>query len=488
MKKPRLPKIHYGVFLPFAALFLILMVIFPRNAKFSYDYRKGSPWTHETLIAQFDFPILKTDDQLREEKSANRPVEVPYYVYREDVVSNSMKAAEEAELGEYSSLRPVIVSSMMDTYSNGVVSDEGVKLDSRAKKDPDAILYIHKDKRVSKKPASEVLKESDAKAKLLDEVSKKAKGANADSILNASGIYNLIVPNLEYDPKTTELVNAQNDAQISPTQGFVSAGQLIVSKGEIVTAEVAQILDSYKVEYEANMGYGGPKVLFWLGNALIAALLVFLIFITLYFSNNSIFKEMNRFLYILFVFLLITVVTLAKQVRAEVHIHGAFHPDCAIPGGVLQEQGDNPAMLHLSAAAADLLQQWHSALCDVHGGQPGCHLHVQILQPQLDAVHIRPVRVHYDGADIFWLQDDRHGERQSLSGAVVPVHLIHAVSGWLSACVSVREDVQSGLKLSSEGALRHEQSSAEAAGASRSWNFPAFAAGYEYGRCCCQGH
>jgi putative nucleotidyltransferase with HDIG domain len=311
MKKPRLPKIHYGVFLPFATLFLILLVIFPRNAKFSYDYRKGSPWTHETLIAQFDFPILKTDDQLREEKSANRPVEVPYYIYREDVVSNSMKAAEEADLGEYSSLRPAIVSSMMDTYSNGVVSDEGVKLDSRAKKDPDAILYIHKDKRVSKKPASEVLKESDAKAKLLDDVSKKAKGANADSILNASGIYNLIAPNLEYDPKTTELVNAQNDAQISPTQGFVSAGQLIVSKGEIVTAEVAQILDSYKVEYEANMGYGGPKLLFWLGNALIAALLVFLIFITLYFSNNGIFKERNRFLYILFVFLLITVVTLA---------------------------------------------------------------------------------------------------------------------------------------------------------------------------------
>lgn len=310
MKLPRLPKNYLRIILPLFALFLILLFIFPRNAKFSYDYRKGSPWNHETLIAQFDFPILKSDEQLREERSANRSVEVPYYVYKEDVVTNSRKAADEADLGDYSWLRPIIVSSMLDIYSSGVVSDEGVKLDSRAKKDPDAVLYIHKDKRVTKKPASEVLKESDAKARLLDDVAKKAKGANADSVLNACGIYNLISPNLEYDAKTTELVNSQRDSQISPTQGFVSAGQLIVSKGEIVTAEVAQILDSYKVEYEASMGYGGPKVLFWLGNALIAALLAFLTFLTLYFSNNNIFKERNKFYYVLFVFLLITVVTL----------------------------------------------------------------------------------------------------------------------------------------------------------------------------------
>ena len=128
MKLPRLPKNYLRIILPLFALFLILLFIFPRNAKFSYDYRKGSPWNHETLIAQFDFPILKSDEQLREERSANRSVEVPYYVYKEDVVTNSRKAADEAGLGDYSWLRPIIVSSMLDIYSSGVVSDEGVKL------------------------------------------------------------------------------------------------------------------------------------------------------------------------------------------------------------------------------------------------------------------------------------------------------------------------------------------------------------------------
>ena len=60
--------INYRVLIPLVVLFLVLTLIFPRTAKFSYDYRKGSPWSHETLLAQFDFPILKTDEQIREEK------------------------------------------------------------------------------------------------------------------------------------------------------------------------------------------------------------------------------------------------------------------------------------------------------------------------------------------------------------------------------------------------------------------------------------
>ena len=121
--------INYRVAAPLALLFVIFTLIFPRTAKFGYDYRKGSPWEYETLIAQFDFPILKTDEQLREERSMNKTVIVPYYRYRQDVVDNSRKAADELDLGGFSSVRPQIISALESIYSNGVVSDEGVKLD-----------------------------------------------------------------------------------------------------------------------------------------------------------------------------------------------------------------------------------------------------------------------------------------------------------------------------------------------------------------------
>lgn len=308
MKLPRV-SINYRVLIPLVVLFLVLTLIFPRTAKFSYDYRKGSPWSHETLLAQFDFPILKTDEQIREEKSRSKPVVIPYYRYRQDIVDNCRKAAEGIDMGRYSYLRPLIVASMDGIYSNGVVPDEGVKLDGHS--DPSgAVLYIQKDKRAGKKPVSEVFKESEAKNRLLSDIAAKYPRINADSVLRSAGIYDFIVPNLEYDPKTTELVRSESSNQVSTTQGFVSAGQLIVSEGEIVTAEIAQMLDSYKVEYENSMGYGGPRILFWLGNAFIAFALVLLFFLMIYFLNRRLFMDHRKFWYLIFIFIIASVLAL----------------------------------------------------------------------------------------------------------------------------------------------------------------------------------
>lgn len=308
MKLPRV-SINYRVLIPLVVLFLVLTLIFPRTAKFSYDYRKGSPWSHETLLAQFDFPILKTDEQIREEKSRSKSVVIPYYRYRQDIVDNCRKAAEGIDMGGYSYLRPLIVASMDGIYSNGVVPDEGVKLDGHS--DPSgAVLYIQKDKRAGKKPVSEVFKESEAKNRLLSDIAAKYPRINADSVLRSAGIYDFIVPNLEYDPKTTELVRSESSNQVSTTQGFVSAGQLIVSEGEIVTAEIAQMLDSYKVEYGNSMGYGGPRILFWLGNAFIAFALVLLFFLMIYFLNRRLFMDHRKFWYLIFIFIIASVLAL----------------------------------------------------------------------------------------------------------------------------------------------------------------------------------
>lgn len=309
MKLPRL-SINYRVLIPLVVLFVILTLMFPRTAKFSYDYRKGSPWSHETLIAQFDFPILKTEEQLREERSRNKAVVVPYYRYRQDVVDNCRKAAEGIDMGGYSYLRPLVLSAMDGIYSNGVVADEGVRLDNNA--DPSAaVLYVQKDKRAGKRPVSEVFKESEAKNRLLSVVSAKYPSINADSVLRTSGIYDFITPNLEYDPKTTELVRSESSAQVSTTQGFVSAGQLIVSEGEIVTAEIAQMLDSYRVEYENSMGYGGPRFLFWLGNAFIASMLVLMFFLMIYFLNRRLLLDHHKFWYLIFIFIIASILALS---------------------------------------------------------------------------------------------------------------------------------------------------------------------------------
>lgn len=296
--------------LPFIVLFFALVAILPTSPKFGYEYRRGSEWNYETLYAQFDFPILKTEEQIQEERSRSTSSVIPYYKYSEDVVNKNLRAAEALQLGKDAALKPAIVSAIRDIYAQGVVPDEGVKLDRNATDISTEVLYVQKDKRATKMPVTEVYKQSDAKSKLIAEMGKTYKSYNLDSIFKANSIYDLIVPNLVYDRQTTEVVHAESGTFISPTQGFVNAGQLIVSNGEIVTAEIAQMLDSYKVEYEENMGYGTSRAMQWLGNLLLALVLVLVLYLAIYFTNRKILAESNKVWYILLVFLIFTVCAL----------------------------------------------------------------------------------------------------------------------------------------------------------------------------------
>ena len=291
---------------------LILTLFLPRMAKFGYDYKKGKAWDHETLYAQFDFPILKTAEELLDEMSGTSTSPIPYYRMSADVVNRSMQAIESSNLGHR---KKVVSAALRSIYDKGVISDEGVRKLSHS--DKTDVIYLQKDKRAAKCPVTEVYKVSDARSKLLAELSASEPGFNYDSLFRKEGIYDIIVPNLVYDRQTTELVSAEAKAQVSPTTGYVSAGKLIVSEGEIVTAEIEQMLDSYKKEFEANLGYSGPKILFWMGNLLLSLLIVSLLFFVIRFTNPGIFRD-SRFLYILLIFLLASIVTMiVAKIRAD---------------------------------------------------------------------------------------------------------------------------------------------------------------------------
>lgn len=285
--------------IPLGLVFLALVIVMPRNPKFAYDYKKGKPWKYETLFAKFDFPIYKTDDQIREERGSSAPDYIPYYKYSDDIVNRSLKSAEGLNLGP---LRTAVVADLRDIYDRGVMSDEGVK-DSKGD-----VICIQRDKKAIRHPVTDVYKQADAKAKLLADIT-ALTNANVDSIFRVTGIYDLVVPNVIFDQQTTNLVHSESNSNISPTSGYVTAGQLIVSNGEVVTAEIEQMLDSYKRESEANIGYLGPPVMLWLGNFIIALAIVALLYLAIYFGSQSVFED-QRYNYILVIFALCAICTL----------------------------------------------------------------------------------------------------------------------------------------------------------------------------------
>lgn len=292
---------RWKVVIPLVVSFAVLMVLVPRTAKWGYDYSKGQAWRYETLVAQFDFPLLKTTEQIAKERADLSSTVIPYYKMSTEVVGESFRKIEGMSFADVPGLKSSLVRHLSDIYNKGIIPEI---------QDNVELIYVQKGKRAEKVPVSEVYLLPQARIALLHEVSTDCPEVNVDSVIRSKSIYDLLAVNLVYDEQITALVHSQTQSMVSTTSGFVNAGTIIVNNGELITAEVAQMLDSYKAEYEQSYGYDKPLAAIWLGNALLVLGILICLYFAIYFSNAMIFKDYNRYLYVVVVFTLIASVEL----------------------------------------------------------------------------------------------------------------------------------------------------------------------------------
>src|SRR5665647_52111 len=72
-----------------ASLFIITAVVLyfalPQEGRFRYEFQKGRPWMHATLIAPFDFAIMKSDEMISEERDSLLKSLIPYFLFHDSV-------------------------------------------------------------------------------------------------------------------------------------------------------------------------------------------------------------------------------------------------------------------------------------------------------------------------------------------------------------------------------------------------------------------
>ena len=90
---------RFRVYLPLIFLFVLLLFLMPHTSRFNYDYKKGEPWAYETLVAQFDFPILRTEQQLIQEYEKIGSSVIPYYRHDPMVEARSLSRLQSLYLG-----------------------------------------------------------------------------------------------------------------------------------------------------------------------------------------------------------------------------------------------------------------------------------------------------------------------------------------------------------------------------------------------------
>ncbi|MBQ1209120.1 MAG: HDIG domain-containing protein [Bacteroidales bacterium] len=266
----------------------------PRAGNFRYDYKKGSPWMYDELVTRFDFPVQKSAAEIEADKQQVIDSQIPYY-QRDD-------HSKEAVLRAASSLQPaalsqVVKSALKSIYAKGLCDS----LDRKV-----SVVVVQDHGKDVKKPASEVYGFTSARRMLRAQLVSQF-GLEADSLYAAASLDRYLIPNLHYDLQRSQAELQRALDNIATTSGVIYSGDRIVSPGEIITAESQKILDSYQAEFNDNYGYEGNPVFLWIGNSLVALILVFLLFFVILYTNADIFDSPNRYLYLLTTFLLVNV-------------------------------------------------------------------------------------------------------------------------------------------------------------------------------------
>ena len=225
MDKKQFPR-KFRVYIPLLILAAAITFLLPRTPKFAYDYKKGEPWAYETLVAKFDFPILKTEFQLNNERERLASEIVPYYRHDPYVGFKAQSSTGEINLGTYEYLRPSLTATLSEIYSRGILGEKPSQGDSSFVSDN---IYVSRDGSSAKIPVDEVYTLTSARAELRRSVREACRDSHADSVYAAAGLDGLLSQNLTIDRKATDQMYKEGLENISPTQGLFKAHQTIVS-------------------------------------------------------------------------------------------------------------------------------------------------------------------------------------------------------------------------------------------------------------------
>ena len=73
----------------------VVVYLLPRAGSFQYEIQAGKPWQYETLLAPYDFPIQKTQDELDEERKLLESNVPRYFSVQSEVKARILDAFDQ---------------------------------------------------------------------------------------------------------------------------------------------------------------------------------------------------------------------------------------------------------------------------------------------------------------------------------------------------------------------------------------------------------
>ncbi len=326
--------------LSFIASAIILIFLFPREGHFPYEFQKGKIWLNPDLYSTFDFPIRKTEGEIKKDKDSILKDFKPYFNFIKNTEIEQLKKlgktfgsqwtnfAEERtsqntspEIKSFYKDADSVTKSIYLKFANDLLSyvyNKGiVQIPDNMDQNPsrDFTIVIIKDNVGQEYMYSDIFSQKAAYEYVLKKINDLKQGSLFDKIIYESGFFKelnlnqFLLPNLIYNEEASRNVKEDLIKRISLTNGLFRADQKIIGKGELVTLEKYNLLLSLKYEYETKLGKSSKISYIILGQSIIIISLLLLLIIYIINFRREVYANNVKFSFILLLVTLIVAIS-----------------------------------------------------------------------------------------------------------------------------------------------------------------------------------
>jgi cyclic-di-AMP phosphodiesterase PgpH len=315
----------------FGLVVVYLSLLLPNQPGFHYHYATGGKWAYDDMYAPATFGIKRSQAQLDSIRLRITTQSLQYYRSAElsgsQVVDQFIKELY-AKLDE-SNKTNIVIDNVLITYLNKVYNKGVLEEKARAGEtvnqnslfyivDEDGVVSVQQSRNY--KTISEVKEEIIKILSTLGSPIKDSLRGIMDDVLR---------PTLNLDEKLYQQVLQEDLKQISPFEGSVEQGALIVRQGETIFEETYQKLESLREWQQLNNDTQKSRLLIYAGNLLLMTLTIGLFYLYLQFVEPEMLLRTRKISFLLLWFVLFpTIVYFIEEVD---QVSAYIVPFCIVP-------------------------------------------------------------------------------------------------------------------------------------------------------------
>lgn len=285
------------------SLFIITAVVLyfalPQEGRFRYEFQKGRPWMHETLIAPYNFAIMKSDKAIDEERDSLLKSVTPYFLLHDSIGRQQITALsakideitlkENTEILYSRVIKNKALTIFEKIYNSGILEQESSNYPPLVGKNE---LFIIRNNVAGKVPIGQLYSlktaysEANAKLDLL-----KKSDPDFKRIIDKLHPEDYLAVNLSFDLDKTDTEEEKILENLSTNYGMVQEGERIVSQGDVISPQTYIIIESLKSTYEKSRGDLSKYYLIIIGKFLFISMLLVTLFLFIYNIRRKLLKS-----------------------------------------------------------------------------------------------------------------------------------------------------------------------------------------------------